>query len=208
MLPSALIQGLFLRRTKLGELSVTFQNSDLVLTYVRFINGRNTKGSSRKNINQSIEGYYLWASFKFLYRSASDIQATGFDAIDNPPNSSSTRKADQPTNLTGKMATSKSAAATPTDWKSFLSPKALLEHATNQIDSDNTEIELIKNKLQVGASVENAQVLDSTTVAANERKEGHEIAGTQRYSPHSQPYSHDQIHPNLFTFSQILTCLL
>jgi hypothetical protein len=162
-----------------------------VLTYVRFINGRKTHGSSRKNINRSIEGYYLWASFKFLYRSSSDIQAAGFDAIDNSPNSSSNSKADRSANLTDNMASKKPAAAITTDEEPFLSLKALPELSTKQVDPDNTEnrgqVEPVKKKLQIAASAESAQVLDSTAVVAGNDQEGSEIAGNQRYSTTSIP---------------------
>jgi len=164
-----------------------------VLTYVRFINGRKTHGNSRKNINRSIEGYYLWASFKFLYRSASDIQAAGFDTIDNPLNSSSNNKADRSSNLTDNMASTKSAAAITTDSESFLSQMALSELSSKQVDLDNTEntgqVEPAKKKLQIGASAKSTQVLDSIAVVIDSDQEGSEIAGNQRYSlnPRSTP---------------------
>lgn len=201
-LASVLILALFLRRIRLGELSVTFVKFIHGLTYTRFINGRKTYGSSRKNINRSIEGYYLWASFKFLYRSASDIQAARFDTVDNPPNLSSNSKADRFGNLTDTMASTQSAAAITTDEKQFLSIKALPEPelSIKQIGSGShqppklepvkgagetgnaSQVPQIKEELQVVASAESTQVLDNTAVVVDNDQEGSEITRNQRYS--------------------------
>ena len=163
--------------------------------YIRFTNGRKTHGGSRKNINRSIEGYYLWASFKFLYRSASDIQAAGFDTTGNPPNLSSNSKADRSANLTGTMAGTQSVAAITTDEKPFPSPKVLPELSIKGVDPDNArnanKVGLIRGELQVAASAESSQVSESTGVVPDKNQEESGIAGNLRYSLNSQSYSHD-----------------
>jgi hypothetical protein len=98
---------------------------------IRFRNGQKTSGSSRKNINQGIKGHYLWASFKFLYRSTSDLRAAGFDTFENSPNPTSNGKANRSTNLATTMDQAGSTATRtanekpilPSNRRSELSPK-------------------------------------------------------------------------------------
>lgn len=160
--------------------------------------------------------------FKFLYRSASDIRAAGFDTVGNPPNLSSNSKGDRSANLTGKMANTLSAAAIATDEKPFISLKALPELSINQAGSGSHQppeiatvkatgenensghVELMKDELEVAASAKAAQVFDSATVIAHEDLKNSEITGNQRYSPILSHILIARFILTLFCISQIL----
>jgi hypothetical protein len=170
------------------------ENLSLIITCIRFINGRKTHGSSRKNINRSIEGYYLWASFKFLYRSASDIQAAGFDNI----------KADRSANSVGKMEKTQLAPSTAIDNKPTLSLKTLSGLSANKIGSgslqppdieqvkiaDDTEragyVEQVKEKHQVVTPAKCTPTPDNNTVVSVGDQKAGQIARNQGYGFKSQ----------------------
>jgi hypothetical protein len=136
----------------------------------------------------------LWASFKFLYRSAPDIQAAGFDNI----------KADRSANSVGKMEKTQLAPSTAIDNKPILSLKALSGLSANKIGSsslqppdigpvkiaDDTErtgyVEQVKEKLQVVTPAKCTPAPDNNTVVSVGDQTSSQIARNQGYGFKSQ----------------------
>ena len=86
-------------------------------------------------MNRTIEGYYMWASFKFLYRSALDIHTAGFDRVDTIPNLSSNINADRSTDMTSEMANVQLATASTTAKEPVISLEASSDLSINRVDS-------------------------------------------------------------------------
>jgi hypothetical protein len=152
----------------------------------------------------------LWASFKFIYRSASDIQAAGFVKNEKLSNLSPNTKAERSHSLNGKMEGTQLAAASTVDEKRILSLKAVPGVSINQIGSDSLQqletgpvnsphdhestecVEQVKEDFQVVTPAKCTPTSDlMNVVAVSGELNTSEIGGEQRYSLESLlPYDY------------------